>query len=98
MNRKDIERRYLVSEGGIIETEGEYQNLPVYAPYFYDCAVAQHSFKGEGRESVTLVIAAQDREEYPELGRLRYVRIESDAGKFHSIMVSNDLRAADGGG
>lgn len=97
MNRADIESRYVV-EGGVIRSPGEYEGHPVYAPYFFDCAVAGGYVTGEKpREEVFLVIAAQDREEYPEIGRDRYAHVVARGGQFSACTTTNRPQKSDVG-
>lgn len=84
MTRNDILQNYTVGKDGLITSPGKFENEMLYAPFFYDAMLngeGDTEYDGLDGPETSFKITAEDRKEFPELGRTKYVTIwESEQG------------------
>jgi hypothetical protein len=80
MDRTTIETSYVLSDDTsppIITSPGKFEGEALYVPYFWERFL---NGDGDSEDNGTLVLSIlpKDREQFPELGRRRFVRLIED--------------------
>jgi hypothetical protein len=80
MTRKQIMQEYKVDAQGTILSPGQFENEPLYVPYFWDAYLNGMADDDDGTV-LTFLVNDEDRAEFPELKDVKVVTLaQTDDG------------------
>jgi hypothetical protein len=85
MKRKEVLKDYKVDKGGRIRSPGKFEGEMLYVPAFWEAGLEGMADDDDG-SVYTFRLSAEDKKEYPELGRKRTLKLaESDQGFVYEL-------------
>jgi len=85
MKRSEVLREFKVSRSGRIESPGKFEGEMLYVPAFWEAGLEGFADGDDGRV-YTFRLTADDKQEFPELGKKRTLKLaESDQGFVYEI-------------